>query len=474
MNTIKALLVTLALLSVCRAEAAERMFKFMGTLGDAERAKPYVQAHSRTVPQDFVDGQWQGTLAASDGKIYFGMSCHSESDNAQFYSYDPATDAVRHIIDVGAWCGETDSIGKANTQGKIHSNIFEFEGKLYMSSTMAHKPKGYPYKGGHFLRYDLKTGECKDLGRYDDPGGGLLCMVLEPVYQRLYAISQTGQMLVYYDLKTGKIVTIGQVEENSSHTRNLIADKDGIVYGGTWDGMIYRYDPEFNTLSCLLTRVPQDPDPEVPRAAGPIAPPALVGYDRELGRMVAPVEDGPRHWTKWGPMLWDEETGWWYGVYKSQEYLFRFRPPKDRHSHIGAAEGLASMSFRPPKERTGTVSNGFGRKGRTLYYISYPVWQSQAHLTSYDMKTGVVTDHGPLVLEDGRRVSEMHAIVVGSDGKLYGPAMVWSIDGKDPANERGEAMRANCYIHCRLVIIDPDKDFQHAAEARTWQGKSAP
>jgi len=76
-------------------------------------------------------------------------------------------------------------------------------------------------------------------------------------------------------------------------------------------------------------------------------------------------------------------------------------------------------------------------------------------------------------LEDGRRLSEMHGLVVGSDGKLHGPGMIWSIEGKDPANDWGGAMRANCYIHCRLVIIDPEKDFKHAKDVRTWQGKPA-
>lgn len=471
MNHTGIALTAAVLFAACRTESADRKYKFMDLAGDTERAAPHVQAHSRTVPQSFVDGQWQGTLAASDGRIYFGLASHSDSNNAQFYCYDPAKDEVRHIIDVGAWCGETDSLGKANTQGKIHSNIYEAEGKLYMSSTMAHKPEGYPYKGGHFLSYDLKTGACRDLGRYDDAGGGLLCMVYEPVYRRLYAISQTDQILVYYDLATGQITRIGQAEENPAHTRSLIADKHGLIYGGTWNGMIYRYDPRDNALSALLTILPTDP--EAPVVGSPTDPPALIDYDRESERMQAPPGHGRRHWHKWGPMLWDEETGWWYGVLKSQEYLFRFRPPADRHSHIGAAQGLASLAFRPPSQRVGNVSYGFGRKGRTLYYVSYPVWQSQAHLTSYDMKTGVVTDHGKILLEDGRRVSEMHALVVGRDGKLYGPAMVWSIDGKDPANDWDGAQRASCYIHCRLVVIDPEKDFQRAAEARTWQGKPA-
>jgi hypothetical protein len=455
--------------TIALAGAAERKFRFMDTFSDAERAAPHVQAQSRTVTQPFLDGQWQGAIAASDGKTYFGLSCHSDKNNAQFYSYDPKTDKVRHIIDVGAWCGETDSIGKTNTQGKIHSNIYEHAGKLYMSSTRSANPE-YPYKGGHFLGYDLKTGVCEDLGFYPDPKGGLMCMVFEPVYQRLYAISEGGQTLIYYDLKTKEITKIGMIEENVQHTRSLIAGADGIIYGSTWGGMIYRYDPELNTRSALITLLPKDP--EAPPVLGPTDPPTLIAYDRQSDTMKFTGGHNRRHWDTWGPMIWDPETKWWYGILQSQEYLFRFRPPEDRRSHLAKTEGLASMAFRPPAQRLGNVSYGFCRKGRTLYFVSYPVWQSQAHLTSYDMKTGVVTDHGPIVVEGGRRVSEMHALVVGADGKLHGPAMVWSLEGKDPANDWSGAQRDIHYIHCRLVIIDPDKDFQHAAEARTWQGKA--
>ncbi len=444
--------------------------KFMEAFSAAERARPFVQARSRTVPQNFLDGQWQGTIAASDGKTYFGLSCHSEALNAQFFSYDPAADKMRHIIDVGAWCGETDSVGKVNTQGKIHSNIYEHEGKLYMSSTRSANPE-FPYKGGHFLSYDLKTGECRDLGHFKDTKGGLMCMVHDPVYQRLYAISEGGQKLIYYDLKSGKITTVGMIEENAQHTRTLIADPEGIIYGSTWGGLIYRYDPKLDMTSGLITLLPKDPD--APPVPGPTAHPTLIAYDRSMESMKPTGGHGRRHWDTWGPMIWDSETRWWYGILQSQEYLFRFRPPNNRRSHHASVEGLASMSFRPPKQRMGNVSFGFGMKGRKLYFVSYPVWRSQAHLTSYEMGTGVVTDHGPIVLEGGRRISEMHALVLGSDGKLHGPAMVWSIDGKDPANDWGGASRASSYIHCRLVIIDPKKDFKHAADSRKWQGKSA-
>ncbi len=405
-------------------------------------AEPHVVAPSRTLEQDFIDGQWEGILAASDGNTYFSVSSHSPDRNGQFYVYDPRKDTVRHIIDIGTWCGETDSIGKLNTQGKIHSQIFEADGKLYCSTTSAHMPEDFPYKGGHFLSYDLATGECKDLGVYEDSQGGLLTMLYEPVYKRLYAISQGEATLIYYDLETGKIVKVGSVENSPHQCRVLVSDKRGNVYGSTWDGMVYQYDPKLDRVRYLLTRVPHDPDaPQPPR--GPYT--QLTRYDGKIAGWLA------SHWVM---MCWDEKTQWWYGVRGNDEYLFRFRPPTDDKAIRCEVEGLAPFGFRPSKEaQPRFASLGMCILGRDVWYCSYPVWQSQAHLMSYNIDSGKVTNHGKIVTDGNRRVSEIHSLVPGSDGKLHAVAMVWSIQDKDPANDWGQ--RAQCYIHSRFLTIDP-------------------
>jgi len=416
--------------------------KYMSLFTDAEAARPHVEAPSIAVPHDFVDGQWEGIIAASDGKTYFSVSSHSPTRNAQFYRYDPAVGKVEPLIDVGKWCGETDSIGKRNTQGKIHSMIYEADGKLYCSTTSAHASFEHPYRGGHFLSYDLKTGRFTDLGLYPSKAGGLLTMVYEPLYKRLYAINQYRNTLLYYDLTTGKTVTIGSIQDGMQ-CRVLITDPRGVVYGSDWGGMIWRYDPKTRQRSCLLTRIPHDP-----QAPQPKRDPKSRGWMK----------------TMWANMVWDPKTRWWYGVRGNDEYLFRFRPPADPTDHRGRIEGLAQIGYRPSKQaQPRYASLGLALRGRTLYYCSYPIWRSMAHLTSYNIDTGRVAVHGPIVTTDRRRVSEIHSMVVGSDGKLHAVAMVWSIRDKDPAQPW--ANRASCFFHARFVTIDPATDFKLNADA---------
>jgi len=424
----------LAALACGTAHALE--LKYMPLFTDEELRQPHVNAPSQAVPHDFVDGQWQGIIAASDGRTYFGVSSHSPDRNAQFYRYHPATGKVEHLIDVGEWCGDGKLVGRRNTQGKIHSNIYEADGKLYCSTTSAHATLEHPYRGGHFLCYHLKTGKFEDLGLYPSKGGGLLTMVYEPVFGRLYAINQHENTLCYYDLKTRKMATIGSIQDGMQ-CRNLITDRHGIVYGTAWGGVIYRYNPRTDTMGCLLTRLPHDPAAPQPKPA-----PKSQGWMK----------------TTWTPIVWDPATKWWYAVRGNDEYLFRFRPPPDPRSHRAEVEGLAPFGFRPSAEgQPRWASLGMARRGRILYYCSYPIWRSMAHLMSYHIDTGKVTHHGPIITAGRRRVSEIQSMVTGSDGKLHCVAMVWSIEGKDPA--KPWANRASCFFHARFMTIDPATDF---------------
>jgi len=409
---------------------------------------PHVRGSSYTVPKDFVDGQWEGIIAAGDGNTYFSVSSHSPHHNAQFYRYNAGEQTVEHLINVAKWTGQEEYIGKHNVQGKIHSQIFEVDGKLYCTSTAAHRtPPDLDglESGGRFLSYDLETGEFKNLGRYPDPKSGLHTAYYEPVKNRLYAISQTNRMLVYYDLETGTIHEIGSVKfEDSRMTRQLLSDKHGNIYGGTGPGLIWRYRPATDSIHTLLTRIPDDP--EAPR----------------------PEPDSfHSRWRHWHPIEKDPETGWWYGVRTNDEYLFRIRPSRKPETGRAEVEGLVPFGYRPSEEQPRFASLALVKKGERLFYCSYAWNREPAHLMSYHLPSGRVTDHGPIVTEGRRAVTEIHSMVLGNDGNLHAVAMVWSLKGEDPAN--GWATRSKRYFHARFLIIDPAAHLKNQGNTRTWK-----
>ncbi|MFP4176785.1 MAG: hypothetical protein ACLFT2_06105, partial [Candidatus Brocadiia bacterium] len=256
------------------------------------------------------------------------------------------------------------------------------------------------------------------------------------VYDRLYGIAQEDQTLYYYDLDTDEIVEVGSIEDNPHQCRMLISDREGNVYGSTWGRMVYKYDPAADQMSALLTRLPFNPDVPQP----------------------SPNPES-RAWRKsgWTPILYDPESQWWYGITGHDEHLFRLRPP-ETGSHRAEIEGLAYMGFQDPEKGPFYAGLGLARKGRTLYYVSYALWERRAaHLMSYDMEAGEVTDHGPIITDGRRRVAEIHSLVVGGDGRLHAVAMVFSREGEDPA--KPWANRAQRYFHARFMTVDPETDL---------------
>ena len=135
--------------------------------GHGQTQEPTVDAewsHSFSEDYPFLDGSWNGIVAASDGNTYFAVCTHSPDHHAQFFRYDPRERSVKHVADIGEVCGE---LGKGLTpQGKVHTPILEYKNKLYMATLQARykeeDEKRYP--GGHFLECDLRTGKFRDLG----------------------------------------------------------------------------------------------------------------------------------------------------------------------------------------------------------------------------------------------------------------------------------------------------------------------
>ena len=111
-----------------------------------------------------LDGQWQGIRLASDGNVYFASSSHSAHVGGAFFKYDTTTGKVTELVhEITDVCGED---VQTNPQGKIHSDIVEANGWLYMATHFAsEKPGAYAtWTGSHALGYEIATGKMRDYG----------------------------------------------------------------------------------------------------------------------------------------------------------------------------------------------------------------------------------------------------------------------------------------------------------------------
>lgn len=138
--------------------------------------------------------------AASNGKIYYVLSSTKYNIGGELYEYNPQTDSTKFIADLSEALGEKQN--KYVAQGKSHVEFYEHDNKLYFATHAGyyemingseqmpvHAPEGYKlYPGGHFLYYDLKTGEIKSLALAPE-GDGILTMTMDKDRGHLYGLT---------------------------------------------------------------------------------------------------------------------------------------------------------------------------------------------------------------------------------------------------------------------------------------------
>ena len=434
-----ALAVLLAGAAGATDDAAWKPGRYHDLFTAAEREQPYVQGRSMDLYDwPFLDGQWEGILCADDGNVYFGVSSHSGIHHAQLFRYSIRRDHIEHVADMGQACGEM-CAGTA-PQGKIHSQMWEDGDAIYCGTAAAHSTLEVPYKGGHWIKIDKRTGAVTDMGKTSSEDC-LIVMAYDPAAKLLYAHTNVKGMLMRFNPATREEKFLGIPEKDSPAKLKrgiaLMIDPEGNVYGCRPPACTFwQYNPRTGAITNLAVNVP----PPTDVAAGDTN--AIARYNTDSGRI---------HMA-----LWDKDEQCFYAIRSHDEMLLRFFPPAA--GRPARAEALQLMGLTGHRFGSRYASCTLVRHGRTIYYTPYTGWGGVTHVVSYDMDRKQVTDHGPLVVEGDRRVNEVHSLAAGPDGKLYMVAFVFSIEGKDPV--RPYAMRDVYPFHPRFVIVDPAKDFR--------------
>ncbi|HEU5147228.1 MAG TPA: hypothetical protein VFT90_10960 [Chryseosolibacter sp.] len=382
---------------------------------------------------------YNALTAASDGKIYYILCSESIDAGGQFFCYDPLTDQTKFIGDLTAICGE--SALKAIPQGKSHVEFYEWNGKLYFSTHigyyemidgMERLPRNPPgeykvYPGGHFISYDLATGELEDLATCPD-GEGVLTMTLDQERGQIYAITWPTGNLIHYDVAKKKLANLGLTSANGEAgipgkdyrvlCRSMFVDpKEGTVYYSTAEGDIVSFTP----------------------TAG--KPEKVKGVDLRLDYFgqYDPTFPGSMGYN-WRKIFWHPEEEVAYGVHGNSGYLFRFDPRKRR---IEIIERITSQPSRQSgmfdQFSYGYLGFQLGPDKETIYYLTGgPVYENgvrltgetkiakgasrgieNLHLVTFHLPTRKYTDHGPIFFDDGARPSYVNSIAVGHDGQVY-------------------------------------------------------
>jgi len=378
-------------------------------------------------------GNFECLYQASDGNLYYMIASHVIEYPAQMYRFNPASETITHVADLG------DVLGSRQTrevpQGKGHVNFHEHQGKLYTATHVGFYKhptgeddfvellgtvEGYaPYPGGYFLSYDLSTGRFEALAKAPEKEG-IITMILDKDRERLYGLTWPGGLFLYYDLPTRTLKNLGPVfgkgeagdfkrGEWKLICRNFALDpRDGNLYWTRAKGELLRYRFEQDTID-----IPDGCDFKNPDF-GPLS-------DHSL----------------WRSIVWSDKEQAFYGVHYKANYLFRF---DSRALRVEPIVSIGAEPYNDPSMWTedylpfriyhwywSTLAFKLGPDGETLYYLaSGPApadgenYQatSTTRLITYHIPTGTYRDHGTARLPDGRYPSDPQCIEVAG-GKVY-------------------------------------------------------
>ncbi len=380
---------------------------------------------------------YNAITAASDGNIYYVLSSDSPTVGGQMYKYDPATDQTHFLADLTEVCGEKGAI----VQGKSHVRFYEREGKLYFATHVGyyemingmeclpvHPPEGLDlYPGGHFLSYDLVTGQLENLALAPH-GEGILTMTLDKHRGDIYAITWPVGHFLHYNPRTGTLHNRGAVSARGEAgtpgddyrvlCRSMFIDpRDGAVFYSTAEGNIMCYQPDQGTLQ----------------------PVAGVDFRLDYFGRYDPTRPGSMGYN-WRKIFWYAPERVAYGIHGNSGYLFRFDP---QQQSIELVDRLTSE----PSRRSGMFDQfsygylGFqlGPDGHTIYYLTGgPIYENgqrlkgldhiakggakgleNLHLVTFHLPTRTYRDHGPIFYADGSRPTYVNSLAVGADGAVY-------------------------------------------------------
>jgi hypothetical protein len=375
--------------------------------------------------------------AASDDHIYYILASEKPDVAGQMYSYDPVDKSVKHVGDLNEASGEKDAQSVA--QGRCDVRFVESEGKLYFATRAAFlqtangtekpaPPPGSmkPYPGGHLLSYDLKAGKFENLATA--PGGeGFIGFTMDSPRRRLYGLTWPSGHFVYFDLRKHELKDLGAVSgpgENGtgpayrSLCRALALNPiEGAVYFSTADGALRRYNHEKVAIETVET---DDLKKDYFGSFDP-ANQTGMGYN-------------------WRQAFWVDRQKAIYALHGTSNYLFRFNP------QIGEVEVLGRLVPDPSRRSgmfdqsvTGYAGITTGPLHTSIYALvggaiyennrrirgadpapgAAPRMTENLHLMTWNIANDRATDQGPIFFANGQRPNHVNSIAVGIGGSIY-------------------------------------------------------
>ncbi len=381
------------------------------------------------------DSNYHSITAASDGMIYFSVNSHHPHSSVRLYRFNPADESMALVGDITQALGE--DVNRQIPHGKIHTPLVEYDGYLYFAThtsqyvgtlpEMSPADGREPYEGGHFMRYNLKTGAFEDLSHLGLPNEGIITMAVDTTNRTLFGLTWPTGLLISYNLDEGLLHNWGAVQDRGEWgrfgegwnfiNRTLAIDPAGNLYGSTDTGRIWHFDASAERPVEYLEGLSLDNVPPVQEADFEIAP------------------EPHYFWRNWRTILWNPNSESFWGLHGGSTQLFEFKPSEGTLRSVRPlrADGAGVGQRNPYRTQLGFMLG----PDNTIYYLAHGPGETvdgrrdiptSVHLLTYDIDADKLADHGTLIGPDDRRVFFAESLEMGPDGRLYAVASVETID----------------------------------------------
>ncbi len=380
-------------------------------------ADQLVQSFELNSYKRVLDGQWQGIRYASDGNVYFGSSTHSAHHGAAFFKYDPQANQITLLAeDLTTICGEDP---QTNPQGKLHSDIVESNGWLYMSTLFASDMPGAweTWTGSHVLGYELATGTFRDYGVIHPNYTSYSAIGVDPVRNYLYVYvtgKSAGQVSYMYRINTvtGDKTNLGEVSGPNVSGVFLASfwtfvDSQGDVWFSLRDqgGDLRKIDGETGQIEVF------------PNALPPL-------YRWDSNQVETNQSEQAKRFINWMQPLDANRAVFTLGWFGGMLYVFDSTKPIGEAfqniSHIGYNDlGMAVGENRVFYYQR--VNRQFGHQDKQDFHL---LSVSLDPNTSY-----AITDHGLIKDQDGRLVWRIPGMMTDGQNRVFMIGDWWTNPG---------------------------------------------
>jgi len=224
------------------------------------RHKDYKVDYYQFDERPISDSCWS-VQTGPDGRIYLACCIeHTGGESVTVVRYNEETKGLDYLFDMDEVTGDLRDSGRA-TQCKIHYSFVPDPSSdiLYCATHLSGPPKGEAsynpwaawhdpvraFRGSYLAAYDTKKDKITGVDLFI-PKEGCRCLCLDPERQLLFALTYPRDHFVVYNLKTKELKDMGRI--GSVNSQCIFLGNNGMAYTFADNGQLIRYDIEKQKL----------------------------------------------------------------------------------------------------------------------------------------------------------------------------------------------------------------------------------